>query len=195
MKLIGNCEKGLLFVVSAPAGTGKTTLVGMLEKEYPDCVHRSISCTTREPRVDEADGIDYHFITDEQFDQYVAEDAFLESATVFTARYGTLKSEVEKHRIAGKHVFLVIDVQGAQIVKECSDAILIFIKPPSMEELKKRLMKRHTETEVQLKCRLARSEEEINQASLYHYAFENDDLTISYQVLKSIVVAEENRGR
>ena len=132
-------KKGLLVIVSAPAGAGKTTLVDRLKEEFPDRVVQSISCTTRKPRPGEIDGKDYVFITEEAFDKRIERGDFLEYATVFSARYGTLKELVKSQQETGKHVILVIDTQGALELKKKVEALYIFIAPPSMEVLEKRL--------------------------------------------------------
>ncbi len=192
--LLGNHSHGLLFVLSAPAGTGKTTLVDMLTKEF-SCVARSISCTTRAKRPNEVDGVDYNFISDEEFEKRVKEGQFLEHITLFGYRYGTSRRQVEKLRAEGKHVFLVIDTQGALHLMGQVAATFVFILPPSFEELARRLQMRGTENYDTLAKRLHEAEREIATSTAYHYVIVNDDLQTAYEALKSIVVAEEHRIR
>lgn len=193
-KLVGNLSHGLLFVVSAPAGTGKTTLVEMLTNEF-DCVKRSISCTTRPPRPTETDGVDYCFLTEEEFTKKIDQGEFLEHVMLFGYRYGTSRSHVESLRAAGKHVVLVIDTQGALQLMGKLEAIFIFIMPPSFEELAHRLQERGTETHESLSKRLQEAEREIASSSAYHYVIVNDELKKTYEVLRSIIIAEEHRIR
>ena len=194
-KVLGACEKGLLFVVSAPAGTGKSTLVNKLVSEFPDAVAETVSSTTRQPRPGEVDGKSYTFLTTEAFEKRIEEGAFLEHANVFGNYYGTTKSEVERVQKEGKHAILVIDTQGAMNIKELVDAIYIFITPPSIEELKKRLVGRHTEDEQTILKRLSWAEKEIKMGSNYDYTIINEDLEVSYQILRSILIAEEHKRR
>lgn len=192
--LLGNHSHGLLFVLSAPAGTGKTTLVDMLTKEF-SCVARSISCTTRAKRANEVDGVDYNFISEEEFEKRVKEGQFLEHVTLFGYRYGTSRRQVEKLRAEGKHVFLVIDTQGALHLMGQVAATFVFILPPSFEELARRLQMRGSENYDTLAKRLHEAEREIATSTAYHYVIVNDDLQTAYEALKSIVVAEEHRIR
>lgn len=193
-KLIGNLEKGKVIIVSAPAGTGKTTLVHKLIDEFPEFIVQSISCTTRSPRGGEIDGKDYVFLTDEAFEKRKAAGDFLEYATVFDCQYGTLKEVVEKQREGGKHVVLVIDTQGALELKGKVEALFIFIQPPSTETLKERMEKRKTESPDVMQKRLDWARYELDQAKHYDYQIVNDDLDTAYQVLRSIIIAEEHRG-
>lgn len=190
--LLGNRLQGLTFVLSAPAGTGKTTLVNMLTKEF-DCVKASISCTTRPKRTDEIDGVHYCFLSDEEFSKKVEEGEFLEHVTLFGYRYGTSKKVIEQMKAAGNHVILVIDTQGALTLMGKESAIFIFLMPPSLEELGRRLMERGTETHESLASRLSEAGREIAIASAYHYVIINDNLPTAYQVLRSIIIAEEHR--
>jgi guanylate kinase len=192
MKLLGNLKKGLVFVVSAPAGTGKTTLVKMLVDEF-SCVKASISCTTRPPREGEASGEDYEFISKKEFEKKIADGDFLEYATVFGHYYGTSKKTVSKEQEEGKHVILVIDTQGAMQIKKIFHAVYVFILPPSMEELSKRLKKRKTEPPEKIKSRLEWAKKEVEMAVYYDYQIVNDNLIIAYQVLRSILIAEEHK--
>lgn len=189
---LGNLSRGLLFVISAPAGTGKTTLVNLLTNEFP-CVIRSISCTTRKPRPEERDGRDYFFVSPEEFQRKLGQGEFLEHATVFGASYGTPRSFIESAQAQGQHVILVIDTQGALQLKNKVKATFIFISPPSLEELKKRLYRRSTETAQKIEERVQIARQELEKISHYDYHLVNDDLAVAYTVLKSILIAEEHR--
>ncbi len=192
-KLLGNLPKGLVFVVSAPAGTGKTTLVRMLAQEFT-CVHESISCTTRPPRPGEVDGKDYYFLTKEQFEEKKQSGDFLEHAEVFGHNYGTSHSLVIEQQAMGNHVFLVIDTQGAlQLKKKQFSAVYIFLSPPSHEELKERLVRRKTEEMEVIEKRLSWAKAEMSMVANYDYHIINDNLNMAYAVLRSIVIAEEHR--
>lgn len=192
MKLLGNLKKGLVFVVSAPAGTGKTTLVKMLVEEF-SCVKASVSCTTRPPRKGEVPGEDYDFISEQEFEEKIADGDFLEYAKVFDHYYGTCKKSLLKQLEKGKHVILVIDTQGAMQIKKLWPAVYVFILPPSMEELSRRLNSRQTEQPEKIKSRLEWARREVAMAVNYDYQIVNDHLKIAYQVLRSIVIAEEHR--
>ncbi len=193
-KLLGNHSHGLTFVVSAPAGTGKTTLVDMLLNDFP-CAVRSISSTTRPKRLHEVEGVDYFFLSDEEFKKKIEEGQFLEHVTLFGYHYGTSKQQVEKLKSEGKHVFLVIDTQGALHLMGQVAATYIFILPPSFEELARRLQERGTENYESLSKRLHEAEREIATSTAYNYVIVNDELKTAYEVLKSIVIAEEHRIR
>ena len=193
-KLLGDLREGLVFIVSAPAGTGKTTLVRMLCEEF-DCVVESVSYTTRPQRKDEKEGRDYFFINEKEFEQKIAEGEFLEYAKVFHSYYGTSKQTVEAIRSQGKHVVLVIDTQGALQVMEKIEAISIFISPPNFDELKRRLLRRQSESEEAIEHRLSWAEREIATSSRYDYLIINDHLETAYQAFRAIVVAEEHRTK
>jgi guanylate kinase len=192
-KLLGNLPKGFVFVISAPAGTGKTTLVRMLSQEFP-CIVESISCTTRPPRPGEVNGKDYYFLSKKEFEEKVRIGDFLEYAEVFGYHYGTSLSFVHKQQEMGKHVFLVIDTQGAmQLKKQQFPAIYIFLSPPSLEELKERLIRRQTESPEVIDKRLSWAEAELAMVKNYDYHIVNDNLNQAYTILRSIVIAEEHR--
>lgn len=194
-KLLGNLEKGLVFVLSAPAGTGKTTLARMLTLEFA-CVEESVSCTTRASRVGEKDGVDYHFLSHEVFKQKILQGEFLEHAEVFGEFYGTSKQQLERKLSEGKHVLLVIDTQGAlQLQKMGFEAVYIFIAPPSIEALSERLAKRQSEDELKRKERLSWAQKEIDLCSFYDFLIVNCDLDVAYTSLKSVLIAEEHRVR
>lgn len=185
-------KKGLIFVISAPAGTGKTTLAEMLCKNYPRVV-QSVSCTTREPRKGEIDGVHYFFLSQDEFKEKIREDAFLEYAQVFDHYYGTTKEFVVEQQNKGKHVLLVIDTQGAMLLKKKIKATFIFIMPPSIEDLKKRMQKRHTEDAQTIEKRISFAQKELAALSHYDYQIINDDLDAAFEALRSIVIAEEHR--
>lgn len=192
-KILGNLSRGSAFVLSAPAGTGKTTLVRMLTEEF-NCIEESISYTTRAPRGTEEEGKDYFFLSLDAFKKKIVQGEFLEYAEVYGHFYGTSKEQLEKRLDSGKHVFLVIDTQGAiSLQKMGFKASYIFISPPSVEVLKERLDKRRTESEANRIERLSCAEKEIQLSMLYDFRIVNCDLNVTYTVLKSIVVAEEHR--
>jgi len=188
-------KKGLLFVISAPAGTGKTTLVRMLLKEFRDKVEESVSYTTRDPRLGEINGRDYHFIDQNKFEEMTCAGAFLESAKVFNHSYGTSKEAVANVQNLGKHVILVIDTQGALQLKGKIEALFIFIIPPNLKELENRLRKRSSESDEAIAHRLSWAEKEISHAKKYDYHIVNDNLDVAYDALRSILIAEEHRNR
>ncbi|HEX2579313.1 MAG TPA: guanylate kinase [Rhabdochlamydiaceae bacterium] len=197
-KILGNCPQGLIFVVSAPAGTGKTTLVDKLMHEFPSIV-RSVSCTTRAPRSGEKEGKDYFFLDKKSFEDKIQKGQFLEYAKVFGEYYGTSGEFIKKTQAEGKHVVLVIDTQGALTLQKQFQGkaapIFIFITPPSLAELKERLNKRQTENPQSMEERLAWAKHELEMVHHYDYHIVNDDLATAYAVLKSIFIAEEHRIR
>ncbi len=194
MKLLGGLDQGLIFVVSAPAGTGKTTLVRMLTHEF-DCVVESVSYTTRKIRPNEIEGRDYHFVSDAEFQKMAAAGEFLEHAQVFGNHYGTSQKAVQKWIRQGKHVVLVIDTQGAQLLKPNLKAVYIFICPPNFEELKKRLHGRQSENHESISTRLSWAEKEMEAAKHYDYQIVNENLKLAYEIFRSIFIAEEHRIR
>lgn len=191
--LVGSRKRGLLFVLSAPAGTGKTTLVQRLVSEFPSVI-QSVSFTTRKPRPQEVMGDHYFFISKEEFEKKIADQEFLEYVVLYGDYYGTSKVWVESMLSQGKHLFLVIDTQGALQLMDSVEACFIFIMPPSMEVLKERLEARNSETKESLANRLEWAEKEIEAIHYYDYAFCNDDLDTAYDVLRSIVIAEEHKN-
>jgi guanylate kinase len=190
--LLAPCKPGLIIVLSAPAGTGKTTLVQMLTEEF-DEVTESVSCTTRSPRPGEVSGDHYHFLSDAEFNERVATRDFLENVELFGKRYGTSRHQLQEQQDLGKHVVLTIDTVGAMKVREKLDCISLFVSPPSLEILRERLIKRQTETEESLTERLRVAEEEMKLMNRYDYCVVNDKLHTAYQVLRSIVVAETHK--
>lgn len=194
-RLVGNAKRGLIFVLSAPAGTGKTTLVRMLADEFPG-VYESVSCTTRSARPGEIEGVDYHFLSSSMFEEKLSQGDFLEHAEVFGHYYGTSSTLVEEKLSQGKHVFLVIDTQGAMMLqKKKISAIYVFLSPPSHETLRERLTQRKTEKPDVIERRLLWAKKEMERIDRYDYHIVNDDLALAYAVLRSIVIAEEHKTR
>jgi guanylate kinase len=188
-------SRGLLFVVSAPSGTGKTTVVERLVQRVPD-LRLSRSYTSRAMRAGEQDGVDYNFITRERFEAMIADDAFLEWADVFGNLYGTGKADSERELAAGRDLVLVIDVQGArQVRSHGANAIGIFVLPPSFEALERRLRGRSKDSEEAIRKRLATARREIRAVAEYEYVIVNDELDACVDRLRSIVLAERARPR
>ena len=184
-------RKGMLLVISGPSGTGKGTLIKRLMDEDSSLVF-SVSATTRAPRPGEIDGVHYHFVTNEQYDQLVAENAFVEYANVHGNRYGTLRSEVYQRLERGENVVLDIDVQGAlNVIASEKEKVSIFILPPSMKVLRERLTGRGTETEEAVERRLHNAIWEISQKDQYEYKVINDDLDDCVRKLQAIIAAQK----
>ncbi len=184
-------RKGLLLVVSGPAGVGKGTVNAMLMQRHPE-IKMSVSVTTRAPRPGEIDGVHYFFRTKEEFDRMIEENAFLEYMHVFGMNYyGTPRSFVEAEREKGNHVILEIDVQGAMKVKEaCPDAVMVFIAPPSLAILKSRLVGRGTETQESIDVRTATALNELKMLPQYDYMVINDVLEEAVGEMESILTSE-----
>ena len=197
-------RRGNLFVVSGPAGAGKSEIVKTVLRKHPD-VRLSVSCTTRAPRPGEVDGVSYHFVDDARFDELVAEGAFYEWAHVHQNRYGTLKSAVQKGLDDGHDLILEIDVQGClQVLEQNPDAVGVFVCPPSRENLEKRLRHRGTETEESIRVRLGNVAGEVATAYRYDYVIIHQDwadvpnaLEIAADELYAIITARrlERRNR
>ncbi|MBR3130928.1 MAG: guanylate kinase [Clostridia bacterium] len=187
-------KKGLLIVVSGPAGVGKGTVNAALMQKHPE-IRMSVSVTTRAPRPGEIEGVHYFFRTKEEFDRMIEEDAFLEYMHVFGMNYyGTPKAFVETERNKGNHVILEIDVQGAMKVKSrCPDAVLVFIAPPSLKVLKDRLVGRGTETQESIDVRTATALEELKKLPDYDYMVINDVVEEAVADMEAILSAELNR--
>lgn len=178
-------KKGKLIIFSAPSGSGKSTIVNWLMKEHPSLrLYFSISCTSRAPRGAEQDGVEYFFLTPEAFKEKIAHDEFLEYEEVYENRfYGTLKSQVEKQREAGQNVVFDVDVKGGVNIKKHygDEALSLFIQPPSVEELRRRLEGRGTDTPEAIEQRLAKAEYELTFASQFDSIIVNDDLEAAKQ--------------
>lgn len=186
-------RKGMLIVISGPSGTGKGTLVERL-MENDTSIHFSVSVTTRARRDCEIDGVHYHFITEEQYDRLLEEDAFLEHATVHGHRYGTLLKPIEEGIQRGENILLDVDPQGAiNVMKKKPDCVSIFILPPSYDALRVRLHTRNTDDPKEIARRLGNARGEVAQIGKYQYALVNDDLQMAYEQLYHIVAAEKQR--
>lgn len=185
---------GLLMVVSGPSAAGKGTLCRQLVKETD--VELSVSATTREPRPGEVHGVDYFFMTEEEFVKTIEEDGFLEHVENFGKRYGTLVSYVESKLDSGCDMILEIDVQGAAIIKRrFPDCVLIFLLPPSLKALNERIRKRGTETPEKINQRLSKALEEIERIENYDYYIVNREISQAVEDMKCIIRAEHSRVR
>lgn len=186
-------SSGLLFVVSAPSGTGKTTVVEQLVKIVPT-LEMSRSYTSRPPRANERDGVDYNFVSRQDFEDRIARGDFLEYADVFGNYYGTGKAETETRLGSGRDLVLVIDVQGARQVRERRPGTVgIFVLPPSFQVLEHRLRGRSQDPEAAIQRRLATARSEVSAVSEYDYVVINDELDRCVTELRGIVLAERAR--
>jgi len=181
----------LLLIVSSPSGAGKTTLCQKLLAEFAD-VRFSVSHTTRAPRKSEVDGVDYHFVDNARFDEMLAEDSFIEWAPVHGNRYGTAHDEIRAAAAEGKDLVFDVDYQGARQIKDhYPDATAIFVLPPSIEELRRRLWSRGTDPEEALKRRFEAALGEIAQHGLFDYLVVNDEVETAYRDgLRAILLAK-----
>ncbi|MBO5591810.1 MAG: guanylate kinase [Prevotella sp.] len=183
--------RGRLIIFSAPSGSGKSTIVNWLMKEHPELnLYFSISCTSRNPRGTEQNGVEYFFISPEQFREKISNDEFIEYEEVYENRfYGTLKSQVEKQLNAGQNVIFDVDVKGGISIKKFygKDALSIFIQPPSIEELRKRLEGRATDTPEAIETRLAKARYELSFSNQFDTIIINDDLTKAEEKVYSLI--------
>ena len=183
-------QKGLLILVSGASGTGKGTVCKKLLSEMPE-MYYSISATTRQPRDGETDGVEYFFITVDDFKKKIAEGKFLEYAEVYGNFYGTPLYKIEEHLNSGRNVLLEIDTQGAlKVMEKIPEGVFIFLLPPSLEELYSRIKKRGTEDEETLKRRFNAAKSEIEVGKKYQYAVVNDTVDAAVDKIKSIITAE-----
>jgi guanylate kinase len=188
-------RRGLLFVVSAPSGTGKTTIVEKLVQVTPDLA-LSRSYTSRSIREGESDGIDYNFITRTRFEGMIQANAFLEWADVFGNLYGTCAEDAERELATGRDLVLVIDVQGArQVRRRCPGTVGIFVMPPSFDVLEHRLRGRSKDSEEAMQRRLQTARDEVAAFLEYDYVVVNDELDACVDRLRSVVIAERARLR
>lgn len=183
-------NKGVIAVISGPSGVGKGTICTYLAEKYDD-FFLSVSATSRQPRPNEVDGVHYHFKTPEQFKEMIANDEFLEYAGYVDKFYGTPKAPCYEHVEKGINAILEIEVQGGMMVKEKEpDTVMIFIVPPSMEELESRLRGRGTETEDVILQRLARAKEELLQMKNYDYIVVNNSVEEAAEQIRNILSSE-----
>lgn len=190
-----NPGRGLLFVVSAPSGTGKTTVVERLVQIVPNLA-LSRSYTSRAARPGECDGVDYNFITRGRFEAMIAGNAFLEWAVVFGNLYGTGAADAERELQSGRDLMLVIDVQGARKVRaRFGDTVGVFVMPPSYAALEQRLRGRSKDPEEAMQRRLQTAREEVVAFTEYDYVIVNDELDACVQRLRAIVIAERTKLR
>ncbi|MCM1506399.1 MAG: guanylate kinase [Ruminococcus flavefaciens] len=183
-------NKGRLIIFSAPSGCGKGTMLAEIVKHGN--YHCSVSATTRDPRENEKDGVNYYFITDEEFEQKIKDGAFLEYAGYCKHYYGTLLSEVDDYLEKGVDVILEIEVQGAmKVMEKRPEAVSIFIAPPSINELRRRLKKRGTESDDVIEQRVAQASGEIAQSKKYDYIIVNDALEDAVSDFLAVMRAEK----
>lgn len=192
--------KGLVFIISAPSGTGKTTLVRRVMEELP-CLRFSVSYTTRPSRTSEKEGVDYHFVSKAVFKEMIEKEKFLEWAEVLGHYYGTAQVDVRSLELEGMDLILDIDTQGAKKAKEkLADAILIFLLPPSIESLQERLIGRGLDSAETIQFRLSHAKKDIEESHWYHYLIVNEKIEEAAEKLKAIIVSErdqkeENHGK
>lgn len=189
----GQEGRGLVFVISAPSGTGKTTLVRGVMEQLPG-LHFSVSYTTRTPRANEREGEDYHFVSPSFFEKMVERGEFLEWAEVLGNRYGTALVNLDDLAAKGLDLILDIDTQGAKKVMEKVDqTVLIYILPPSLEALQQRLVKRGLDSLELIQFRLASAQRDMEEAHWYHYLIVNERIEDAIEKLKAIIIAERCR--
>lgn len=187
-------REGIFFVISAPSGAGKTSLCKEIIDIFPE-LRQSVSYTTRSARAGEVHGVDYYFVSPETFDRMIADGAFAEWAEVHGNRYGTAIETLQTSRAMGNDLLLDIDCQGARQIKEkYGEGVFIFILPPSIDELKRRLLGRNTDSPETIEQRIRNAEGEIREASWYDYLIVNDDFQKALVELKSIILAEGCRA-
>ncbi|NLY72098.1 MAG: guanylate kinase [Tissierellia bacterium] len=185
-------RRGKVFVVSGPSGVGKGTLVEEVLKKRD--IHLSISCTSRAPRHNEREGVDYFFINKEDFLEKIDKNAFAEWAEVYGNYYGTPKAELEKHLSKGQDVILEIEMLGAAQIKELGeDAVLIFVLPPNLKTLKNRLISRKTEDSSAIEARLSCTMDELKHLSNYDYYLVNKNIDLTVDELLSIIDSQAHR--
>lgn len=187
---MSSTQRGTLYVVSAPSGTGKDTVVRELLSRHPEIAF-SVSCTTRAPRPGEREGVDYYFVSKERFEEMIEANEFLEYAQYTSASYGTPAAAVDRALDEGRDMILVIEMVGARWVQvKRPDAVLIFLVPPSFEELERRLRGRGTEDEEQIAARMAKARTEVAQMGGYDYIVKNDTVARAADDIEAIIRSE-----
>ena len=187
-------SEGFLLIVSGPSGAGKGTICNALLEKYPEQYALSISATSRSPRGSEVDGVEYFFKTKEEFEEMIAQDQLLEHACYVNNYYGTPRSWVEEKLREGVNVILEIEYQGGfQVRSKLPHVLMIFIMPPSKEELIRRLTERGTETPEQIEQRIRKAEEEMQIADQYDYVIVNEVVEKSVEMLHNIVLSEKEK--
>ncbi len=187
-------KKGVIIAVSAPSGSGKTTIIKRILKEFPELVF-SVSATTRRKRENETNGIDYFFITEEDFKSRIEKNEFIEWEKFYDYYYGTYKSYIDDNINGGRSILLEIDVKGALSLKKIyPESKLIFIYPPSFEELENRLKNRRTESDEDFKKRIDRAKMELSLKDKFDYLIENDELEKAYSEVKRLISEIINKG-
>lgn len=185
---------GLLLVITAPSGTGKTTLIEMLLKEFP-YLKQTVSCTTRSPRTNEINGKHYYFLSASEFKTKIASGEFFDYTKLWGVYYGILRKEILDNLNKGNSVVTIMDAKGAMKLKKMLHAVYIFIAPPSLNELSTRLNNRKTENKDDINKRLHAAKSDLKFIKYYDYNFVNDDLATAYQTLRAILIIEENKHR
>jgi len=191
---MANSRKGRIIIISGPSGVGKGTVLKELMAQNPQ-IHYSVSATTRSPREGEVDGVNYYFVSEEQFDKYIEEDAFVEYTRTFTYHYGTLKSEIDRRLEMGLDILLELNVVGAENIKKLypDDCVTIFIDPPSIDELKARLIGRKSETPETLARRLAEIDFERSRMGGYDHLVVNEVARDCADKILDIIKAEHKK--
>jgi guanylate kinase len=191
--LVASLPRGKLFIVCAPAGAGKTTIVQKALETYPNVVTSS-SFTTRPMRNGEEQGKSYHFVSEEDFEKKRLRGDFLETIELHGNRYGTSRREIEEFLASGKHVLLAIDIRGAYAMQKIFSPVLVFLKAPSLDVLRDRLLGRGSENTEMLEARLAVAKEELKEEKNFQYSIVNDSLEHAFLVFSSILIAETHKN-
>lgn len=188
-------QKGHLFVITAPSGTGKSTIIEMVRGNLGE-VYYSISHTTRAPREGEVNGVHYHFVSRQAFEKMIQAGEFIEWAVVYDQLYGTSTSAVESALSSGKDILLDLDIQGAlEVKRQFSESTLIFIFPPSLEVLKERLQSRSMHDDTNIELRMKRAEEEISKCKDYDFLIVNNALEQSVKEVEAIIISQRARTK